>query len=243
MSLSDADNDSGYFPLHEGPKSRVHRAHPFLQETAHSQQARGPDSITMQAERARNPHSARMASLSNTSTPVSSYIAPGFHDAPLPLGKYYPTNYEQLNPAPAPKSPRPAPAVDVVPSSMKPDSQLPRSRPETSRGDNPQLEMRRRMQQYQRDMIAQAAMGLDRTTSSPGVALNGLPIKETWNAGSATHRPLSPKLHPLGSPGPVTPMELEANNSNYLDPALKLTSPLALGELKVSSADRTPNSL
>lgn len=64
-------------------------------------------------------------------------------------------------------------------------------------------------------MIAQAAMALGGSAKKPGVLSGMLPVKDAWLAGAA-HRPVSPKLHPLGSPGPVTPMELEGG-AGYLE--------------------------
>lgn len=223
------DLPGGYFPLHEDPKGRVQRPHPFASESAHLRHSRASDSITMQAERARHPHVAMPASVTHSSTPVSSYIASGFHDAPQPLGKYYPSNYEHQHPQHDANHSRLAPVADLATSSAKSDSHVPQSRPESSRIENPQMEMRRKMRQYQRDMIAQATMvlGASTRTASPGVSLNGLPIKDIELSGSTSLKPLSPRLHPLGSPGPVTPMELEASASNYVDLGMKSPPPLS----------------
>ncbi|KAK2591472.1 hypothetical protein QQS21_010848 [Conoideocrella luteorostrata] len=238
------DLPGGYFPLHEDPKGRVHRPHPFFHDSAYSRHNRASDSITMQAERARTSHAAFSASMTHSSTPVSSYIAPGFHDAPLPVGKYYPSNYEQQHPPPRSDHLLPANFTDRTSSSIRSDSQVPQLRPGTSNSDNNQMEMRRKMQQYQRDMIAQAAMVLDSSskTATPGMSLNGLPIKDIWHSGSSSQKPLSPRLHPLGSPGPVTPMELESSGCNYLDMGIKSSS-LSEHGLAPSGAGLTANSL
>ncbi|KAK8189044.1 hypothetical protein IWZ00DRAFT_308033 [Phyllosticta capitalensis] len=55
-------------------------------------------------------------------------------------------------------------------------------------------EAQRQLYHYQRDLVASA------------VARNPLP----------GHRPVSPRLNPLGSPGPVTPLELESQDGDYL---------------------------
>ncbi|KAK8173532.1 hypothetical protein IWX90DRAFT_144335 [Phyllosticta citrichinensis] len=55
-------------------------------------------------------------------------------------------------------------------------------------------EAQRQLYFYQRDLVANA------------VARNPLP----------GNRPMSPRLNPLGSPGPVTPLELEGSNGDYL---------------------------
>ncbi|GAO13590.1 hypothetical protein UVI_02015370 [Ustilaginoidea virens] len=120
-------------------------------------------------------------------------------------------------------------ADDLPSTSPKPDPQAPPARSDSCRGDNPQMQMRRRMLQYKRDMIAQATMflGASTKTTKPGMSLSGLPIKDIWFPASASQRPLSPRLHPLGSPGPVTPMELESGGSSYLDRGVKLPPPPA----------------
>ncbi|KID74361.1 uncharacterized protein G6M90_00g083320 [Metarhizium brunneum] len=238
------DLPGGYFPMHEDPKSRIHRPHPFFHDAPLSRPQRTSDSITMQAERARTSHTAMSSSMANTSTPVSSYIAPGFHDAPVPMGKYYPSNYEQQHPQSDSDGPQPAPISDMASSSVKSNSDLPQRRPDPIRGDNPQLEMRRKMQQYQRDMIAQATMVLGASTKTGnGVSLNGLPAKDIWLSGPASQKPLSPRLHPLGSPGPVTPMELEASSSGYVDRGIKSHSPLSKDGLTPPGPRHSANSL
>ena len=66
-------------------------------------------------------------------------------------------------------------------------------------------EAKRRLAQYQRDMIAQAAMAIGGSSS-----INRAAVPNFGNLGF-THisKPDKPRLQPLGSPGPVTPMELE----------------------------------
>lgn len=230
--------------MHEDPKGRVHRPHPFFHESNHLRPSRAAEPTTMQGERTRNSHATMSATVSQSSTPISSYIAPGFHDAPLPVGKYYPTNYEQSHQQ-DPQYLRPDAVTDLESLSKKSDYPVPQTRSEASRSENPQMEMRRKMQQYQRDMIAQATMvlGASARTAPPGVSLNGLPIKDIWLSGSASHKPLSPRLHPLGSPGPVTPMELESSGSSYLDSGVKSPPPLTKSGLAPPSAGVSTNSV
>jgi hypothetical protein len=59
--------------------------------------------------------------------------------------------------------------------------------------------MKRKLQQYQRDMIVQARLAALPSTH-----------EQTQSA-----KPSSPKLQPLGSPGPITPLELE-ESSGYM---------------------------
>ncbi|KAG6037825.1 hypothetical protein E4U41_004714 [Claviceps citrina] len=236
------DLPGAYFPLHEDPRGRIRRPHPFACESAHLRQVRASDSIAMQAERAQSSHASMSASVTHSSTPVSSYIAPGFHDAPLPLGKYYPTNYEQQHPQRESDYTRPSPLAHSASLTMESYSHLPQVRPELPRGENPQLEMRRKMQQYQRDMIAQASMVLGATTrtASPGVSMNGPPVKDICLSGSMLNKPLSPRLHPLGSPGPVTPMELESGGSSHLNPRMQTPVPVSKGGLASTGVGTNP---
>lgn len=65
-------------------------------------------------------------------------------------------------------------------------------------------EAKRRLAQYQRDMIAQAAMAIG------GSSINRAGVPSLAGMGfSHFDKPDKPRLQPLGSPGPVTPMELE----------------------------------
>ncbi|KAG6076656.1 hypothetical protein E4U16_002654 [Claviceps sp. LM84 group G4] len=235
------DLPGAYFPLHEDPKERIRRPHPFACEAPHSHPARVSETVAMHAERARSSHASLSASVAHSSTPVLTYIAPGFHDAPLPLGKYYPTNYAQQHPH-QDASPHATPVAQSVLCSVKSDSAMPQGRSEFHRSESFQMDMRRRMLQYQRDMIAQASMVLDATTrtASPGVSLNGLPIKDIWLSGTLSNKPLSPRLHPLGSPGPVTPMELDSNGCSYVETGT-IPLPVSLGGLAPSGGAR-PNS-
>ncbi|PNY25234.1 Uncharacterized protein TCAP_04812 [Tolypocladium capitatum] len=225
------DLPGGYFPMHEDPKGRVHRPHPFHPDAGFSRYLHS-DSAAMQADLMPTTHSAVKSSMA-THMPVSSYIAPGFHDNPLPMGKYYPSNYEpqqqqqqqqQQRTAQSQRNLRPS-VPDAPPSSVKPDSPVPRYDPGSPRVEVPEVETRRRMQQYQRDMIAQAAMALGGSATmaktGAGVSLNMVPLKHPSFAGASPYKPASPRLDPLGSPGPVTPMELEASGGGYLDKGKK----------------------
>ncbi|ODA80455.1 hypothetical protein RJ55_03413 [Drechmeria coniospora] len=213
------DLPGGYFPMHEDPTNRVHRPHPFHSDTAFARHhlltsdsaAHATDArVVPKSFPARNPSTTAMAP---PIVPVASYLTPGFHDNPLPVGKYYPSNYERLHAAQSRQRARP----DDSPSSQTTsDAPVPASGREAT-----QAEARRKMQQYQRDMIAQAALALgdsSQTLSKTGttISLNGLPLRDSL-AAVASHDPASPRLNPLGSPGPVTPMDLDAGRAGYLD--------------------------
>jgi hypothetical protein len=73
-----------------------------------------------------------------------------------------------------------------------------------------------------RDMIAQASLAasqlLGSNADSPSVAglhlqLNDESLKNLQFGADGVTKPISPRLIPLGSPGPVTPMELESEDS------------------------------
>ncbi|KAM0425041.1 hypothetical protein ACHAPT_009842 [Fusarium lateritium] len=153
-------------------------------------------------------------------TPVASYLAPGFHDSPLPMGKYYPSNYENRNGSQTNMRPT---LTGTLSSDIGPDSH---GASRTTTQSMHETELRRKLQQYQRDMIAQASMAANELLSSSakpdhkldaGVSLSSLPLRESRFITPAPLKPRSPRLAPLGSPGPVTPMDLESlGGGDYL---------------------------
>lgn len=216
------DVHGGYFPFHEDPNNRVHRPHPF-QHHADARMSRlvaesgpiYPDSPTS--------HPAKSSTVSSSNTPVASYLAPGFHDNPLPMGKYYPSNYESRSGSHTSLRP---PLTETMSSNIGPDSQNAARPIHASRLTAPETELRRKLQQYQRDMIAQASMAANELLKKPAStgsistgspSLSSLPLHETRLSFHGPRKPISPRLLPLGSPGPVTPMDLESfGGSDYL---------------------------
>ena len=153
-------------------------------------------------------HEGPGSALSPVTTHVTSYFPSGFHDNPLPIGKYYPSNYEQRgNPTVRTNS-----AGIESAASSGPQHHL-GTGPSTSPAD-----ARHRMQQYQRDIVAHAAMVLGSSSNlADGVAgPRELSVKVS-RFGPNFYKPRSPRLMPLGSPGPVTPMELESAGGGYLE--------------------------
>ncbi|KNA99992.1 hypothetical protein FOXG_18630 [Fusarium oxysporum f. sp. lycopersici 4287] len=204
------DLPGGYFPLHEDPNSRVHRPHPFQHHPDTRMSRLISESGPIYADSPTS-HPAQSVVMSHSNTPVASYLAPGFHDHPVPMGKYYPSNYESRNGAQSNLRP---PLSGSVSSNVGSDSS---AIPRASSQSNPESELRRKLQQYQRDMIAQASMAANELISSsaksgdkPGLSLNDLPLRDSRFATPGCQKPLSPRLLPMGSPGPVTPMDLEA---------------------------------
>ncbi|KAK2021389.1 hypothetical protein LX32DRAFT_668670 [Colletotrichum zoysiae] len=239
------DVPGGYFPFHEDPKVRIHRPHPFQAqpEVGHSRhQSLAIDSPSRVDHRGA-PLSAAMApsvrlsplsaigssEFSNVNTPVASYLPSGVHDSPLPVGKYYPSNYEQHNNYCARTGPAGPPGPPGPPSrsSTRSEGHIP-TREAFRTPSRQDSEARRKLQQYQRDMIAQARLAASEVlgsspnqasaASSSTITLNGIPLTNVHHIGTAgVHKPTSPRLLPLGSPGPVTPMDLEGGQGGYLD--------------------------
>lgn len=166
--------------------------------------------------------------MANKGATVSSYIPAGFHDQPLPLGKYYPSNYE--NSSESLRSRGGSYSSDKAPFAH-PDSH-------TSSYMPSRLDSKKRLEQYQRDMIAQASMALD-SYKSTSPAMQSIP--DIRVGGVTPRKPMSPRLDPLGSPGPVTPMELETA-ANYIDKS-KPPMPFAKTNVKPSNLRISPGSL
>jgi hypothetical protein len=140
--------------------------------------------------------------------PVASYIPSGVHANPLPMGKYYPSNYENHQHIHRPTMPGSSSAAP------KTDSQVPTYRDSTMGHSRNESEAKRRLQQYQRDMIAQATLALNGGNVNIA-AMNAISLR---NLGftNLPSKPSKPRLVPLGSPGPVTPMNLESSDDGYM---------------------------
>ncbi|KAI6780484.1 uncharacterized protein J7T54_000123 [Emericellopsis cladophorae] len=218
----------GYFPLHEDPERRVHQPHPF--------QAAGTDPSRALATSEPQPRQHQLISpskMSATDVPIASYFPSGYHDDPLPMGKYYPSNYERStshttrNLSATPSSPADARS----PGFSGPDGPTSLSSTHRSSGLEPEARRQLQLKQYQRDMMAQASRAASEVMSrsaegqgaakvqptAPPFGTLTSPCIHTVEMRFAPHKPTSPRLHPLGSPGPVTPMELESSGSSYLD--------------------------
>jgi hypothetical protein len=154
---------------------------------------------------------------------VASYIPSGVHDNVLPMGKYYPSNYENRSGSRSTPQRTSVASSSTLPSSsgkMEPPAHKHRI-PTHTRSES---DAKRRLQQYQRDMIAQATLAAsqvlgrgDKSMSSKlatSLSRHGAPVKNVQLGGLLARgvKPISPRLLPLGSPGPVTPMDLEAGD-------------------------------
>lgn len=173
-------------------------------------------------------------------TPVTSYVpSGGFHEAPIPMGKYYPSNYERrhnstqgaprapdANQQQSPPPPPPPSSDRAGPSSVKSDTAVPQYNNQAGPAELSSSEAAERILQYQRDMVAQAWWAAEKARrelagkegASAALAaafLHGAPTMSRFHAQYGPLRPTSPRLHPLGSPGPVTPLALEGSDGYW----------------------------
>lgn len=167
-------------------------------------------------------------------TPVASYIPMGVHDTAVPMGKYYPTNYESRMSRTQPPM-RHSSSTSSVSSTrsisvLHEQQQQQQHQTHLPHQIRSESDAKSRLQQYQRDMTAQtrmvagAATGAisSNRTSTPSTLSsaprNLFPYGNTMVIGASimAATPVSPRLHPLGSPGPVTPMNLEESKGDYL---------------------------
>ncbi|KAI1423886.1 hypothetical protein F5Y12DRAFT_785712 [Xylaria sp. FL1777] len=241
------DLPGGYFPLHEeqnrvyrphpfqldATKARmksIQRASeespPNTQSSGHPipKEEIGPATTNVppaKADRAMEiPHLyidnlSRAKSPSASNTPVASYMPLGDQSSPLPMGKYYPSNYEKRKGEKKKKSKnhRPALSKPTMSTPVKSESQAPVYNQTSPMGHSrTESEAKHRLQQYQRDMIAQATIALNRGSA------NEAALSSIRSLGfSNVIKPSQPRLIPLGSPGPVTPMELGGSHDGYID--------------------------
>ncbi|KAK8067849.1 hypothetical protein PG996_006961 [Apiospora saccharicola] len=239
------DVPGAYFPFHE-EQNRVYHGHPFHLDASKARQrsiqkasqsrspeqqsesaptvprrAPPPATVPMPSTRPDSPYPAPPAtvSMSSANTPVASYIPSGVHANPLPMGKYYPSNYEKRKEDKRMQQPPRPMAANTQSMSVKSDTQVPMYRPDTtspmghSRNES---EAKRRLQQYQRDMIAQATLALNGGNVN-AAALNAIQLRNMgFTSVTKPNKPNKPRLEPLGSPGPVTPMELESADDGYI---------------------------
>ncbi|KAK1758323.1 hypothetical protein QBC47DRAFT_399234 [Echria macrotheca] len=238
------DIQGGYFPHHEDPTKRL-RSHPFQLDArkAKHQSLRAAESITSAPPivPVSGPETSSPAgTMSSAHTPVSSYLPMGVPDGvALPLGKYYPSNYEKRYGQQRAARDRISPWSGSGPGTavVRSEPQVPRLRQHESSSSHARTssDVKRKLQQYQRDMVAQATVaanelllgkgkGTSREKTAAAAAdartlLRGGPFPNHIELGEAlikTHKPVSPRLAPLGSPGPVTPMSLELEGDSYL---------------------------
>lgn len=198
--------------MHEDPKSRVWQPHPFQLDASKAKHismrraATASQASTYAATSIPEPTSfpltgpATAANMSESHTPASSYISIGAHDGvALPLGKYHPSNYGKLTASRSRNHKTAAAPHD------------PHQEPSPARNDS---DLQRRLLQYQQDMTNMAMMAVARSKEGAASGASGVP--DSTLSVIQTCKPVSPRLTPLGSPGPITPMSLEAGRDGYV---------------------------
>ncbi|KAM0155803.1 hypothetical protein ACHAQE_002288 [Botrytis cinerea] len=193
--------------------------------------------VLLSTSRSRNSPEMHPITISSMSSPMDSPSSdatvrgpPSIINSPftlpetlvIPKGKYYPSNYK-----PSPTSPLPVPLTSIPPSILNGGNlQLPaksqRQKPANPHHQRKSSDVKRKLQKYQKDMIEQARMVHASVVSSPGESAPG-------------SKPISPRLLPLGSPGPITPFELE-ESSGYLIAGQIRSGGLAEGGLMENEA-------
>lgn len=201
----------GYFPLHEDI-SRSYKPHPFhpessfklasnLQSANNMPELDSPQftplghSISHHTETmptVRLPPASESLSMNNPN-PVGM-------SAPLSLGKYHPSHYKNKS-------------AKTQTKNKPSDNDANAKNHARSSSD-----IRKKLLQYQRDMVEQAA--------------------QAGRISIPTAKPTSPRLAPLGSPGPVTPMALE-EAGGYLIAGLKGTTTYNSGPEDERNAEPT----
>ncbi|KAI5455927.1 hypothetical protein BGZ63DRAFT_368192 [Mariannaea sp. PMI_226] len=154
----------------------------------------------------------------HSNAPIASYFLPGFYDNPLPIGKYYPSNYEQRNRS---QKTLEQPRSGSLSSNITCGSQMCLQTTDEPSLQISESESRHKLQQYKRDMIflvRQAASDLLYSSAianqnlGDDVSLSSIPIRDIRLTGPVIHKPNSPRLLPVDSPDPVTPMDLDCIN-------------------------------
>ncbi|KAK7916994.1 hypothetical protein PG985_010602 [Apiospora marii] len=232
------DVPGAYFPFHE-EQNRVYHSHPFHLDASKARQ-RSIQKASQSRSSEQQPESAPTPTVTGrapspatepmpSTRPDSSYTAPpatwpptfpaGCMPAPYQWEKYYPSNYEKRKEEKRMQQPPRPVAANSQSMSVKSDTQVPMYRPDTtspvghSRNES---EAKRRLQQYQRDMIAQATLALNGGNVN-AAALNAIQLRNMgFTSVTKPNKPNKPRLEPLGSPGPVTPMELESADDGYI---------------------------
>jgi hypothetical protein len=172
-------NIRGYFPNHE-TLSRQYKTHPFFKKDS----TPSPPTMSDTSSSLSSPTCTAPQVTQSLVLPTPSNIFSPEALA-IPMGKYHPSNYKPVSPAIST-------SLSLVPASIQP-TQLENPSPDKNKRtayERRANDVKLKLQQYQRDMVAQARLA----------GLRG---------GTQDHaKPSSPKLQPLGNPVPITPLEL-----------------------------------
>ncbi|TAQ83052.1 hypothetical protein B7494_g8624 [Chlorociboria aeruginascens] len=183
------DVSGGYFPNHE-EIHRQYKTHPFEDRKKTESPIMSACASPLFFEDRKKPESPIMSACTSPLeiTPRAPVSVPECIPEVIrrPQGKYYPGNYETN-----PTTPTPTTTNNL---------QIPTKKSRTNHNRHPS-DVKRAIQQYQRDMIEQAR------------------IAAAMAKGSG--KPISPRLAPkaLGSPGIITPLDLEVKDGDggYLE--------------------------
>ncbi|KAL2062129.1 hypothetical protein VTL71DRAFT_6395 [Oculimacula yallundae] len=187
------DLPGGYFPNHE-EVTKSYRSHPFSNHPGRSHQSESPMNMsptftpTSDTTPKMSTHMLSSSAFGQFSPPIPETLR-------IPMGKYHPSNYKSpvstgsSTPTSTPRAPLP-PNNLSIPS--MPNKRGSNDRPGHERKSS---DTKRKLQEYQRNMIAQAR--------------SAAPVAVKDGSVSRAPKPTSPRLQPLGSPGPITPFELE----------------------------------
>lgn len=198
------DLPGGYFPNHESPTAApAHRSHPFSNT---SQRYLDSPDMSATSSLAASPSDLPVPSmhlqLPSTVPFTPSLLSPSIPE-PLvkPIGKYHPSNYKSPN-----STEVSSPAL-AIPDSVQGGKRRNREKNAVASGmgghGRTNSDVTRKIQQYQRDMISQAQALAAKNS------MNGSPTDRRVSGRGEKRQPTSPRILPAGSPGPITPLELE----------------------------------
>ncbi|KAG9237913.1 hypothetical protein BJ875DRAFT_108124 [Amylocarpus encephaloides] len=202
------EKKGGYFPDYEDHLHQKYRPHPFVNTaTGLSEPPANPSSgFSTPASPSNMSASSSQASPTSELTPRKTGLSPILNAIPhlpnrdafaIPQGKYHPSNY--VSPATAQASTARlgmavAPLAGLQIPPFRGQSKSKRQGHERNNSD-----VNRKLQKYQRDMMAQTRQG---SFCEPRQDLT-------------MSTPVNPRLLPLGSPGPInTPLELEEDEAD-----------------------------
>lgn len=212
----------GYFPNHEEQTPALYKSHPFIDnhyKSALPTSKLHAHGLFSNASSDMSSPGSDTTPRATTDQPSSSYQSSSTFSpsvaAPealtIPRGKYHPSNYKITPPATV-ENIRPPPSLKI-PSISSPKAQK-------THHSHQAPDFKRKLQQYQRSMAQQARAASNAPMAPP-----------------SSIKPLSPRLLPLGSPGPITPLELE-ESAGYLMAGARPTSNYMMGGSLQSDRER-----
>jgi hypothetical protein len=139
----------------------------------------------------------------------------------MPMGKYHPSNFRVVSPAHHEKPSISAPPMPPASLSIPIATGSARGKSKANPGHERQpSDVKRKIQEYQKSMMVQAKMA------------------STGQIKVVPSKPDSPRLIPLGSPGPITPFELENEQAGYLIGGSRVEAESLMGNGRESGRHR-----